>query len=120
MVTTRKEHPCFGCTEAINKGVSAVYVTANEDEQHTRFHLHEDCSKTIVKDKRFSGSGLYYGFIKEAEKTCCSCGHYLIGGGCWKEGNENLKQVQVDDNCGSWVPENTEGTITCQLKATTC
>ncbi|EON71791.1 hypothetical protein [Lysinibacillus sphaericus] len=67
VVTTRKEHPCFGCTEAINKGASAVYVTAKEDEQHKRFHLHEDCNKKIVKDKRFSGSGLYKGCIKDAE-----------------------------------------------------
>ncbi len=69
VVTTRKEHPCFGCTEVINQGASAVYVTAKEDEKHKPFHLHEDCNKKIVKDKRFSGSGLYRGCIKEAEKT---------------------------------------------------
>lgn len=69
MVTTRKVHECFGCTEAINKGESAIYVTAKEDEQRIRFHLHQDCNKMIAKDKRFSGSGLYYGCIKETEKT---------------------------------------------------
>lgn len=66
IVTTRKEHPCFGCTDTIDKGESAICVTAKEDEQRTRFHLHEDCNKKIVKDIRFSGSGLYFGCIKEA------------------------------------------------------
>ncbi len=28
MVTTRKEHPCFGCAEAINKGASAAFRMA--------------------------------------------------------------------------------------------
>lgn len=69
MVITRKMHTCFGCLEEIEKGKSAVYVTAKEDEQRIQFHLHEECNKTIVKDKWFSGSGLYKGCIKDAEKT---------------------------------------------------
>ncbi|MET4562771.1 hypothetical protein ABIA69_003962 [Lysinibacillus parviboronicapiens] len=28
VLTTRKEHPCFGCTEAINKGASAAFRIA--------------------------------------------------------------------------------------------
>ncbi|MGN4127997.1 hypothetical protein ACMGD3_23785 [Lysinibacillus sphaericus] len=68
IVTTRKEHLCFGCMESIDKGKSAIYVTAKEDEKNKRFQLHEDCNKKIVKDKRFSGSGLYYGCIQEAEE----------------------------------------------------
>lgn len=69
IVTTRKVHECFGCTEPINKGESAIYVMAKEDEQRMRFHLHRDCNKKIAKDKQFSGSGLYYGCIKEADNA---------------------------------------------------
>lgn len=68
MVKTRKEHLCFGCTEIIEKGKNAVAVAAKEDDQRKNFHLHEDCNKTIAKDNWFSGSGLYYGCIKDAEK----------------------------------------------------
>lgn len=67
MVATRKVHTCFGCTEEIGKGESAICVMAKEDEQRVRFHLHQDCNKMIAKDKRFAGSGLYYGCIKEAD-----------------------------------------------------
>lgn len=69
MVKTRKEHTCFGCTETINKGKSAVACNAKQDDQHMNFHLHEECNKMIAKDKWFSGSGLYYGCIKEAKKV---------------------------------------------------
>ncbi|KOS60884.1 hypothetical protein FJQ98_20570 [Lysinibacillus agricola] len=69
MVTTRKAHTCFGCIEEIEKGESVVYVAAKEDEQRMNFHLHEECNKTIVKDYWFSGSGLYYGCIKDAKKS---------------------------------------------------
>jgi len=69
MVKTRKEHTCFGCTEIIEKGKNAVACTAKQDEQRMNFHLHEECNKTIVKDNWYSGSGLYYGCIKEADKT---------------------------------------------------
>ncbi|WP_446936670.1 hypothetical protein [Lysinibacillus fusiformis] len=69
MVITRKAHECFGCLEEIKKGKSVVYVTAKEDEQHKSFHLHEECNKTISRDKWFSGSGLYRGCIKDALKT---------------------------------------------------
>ncbi|MEY9980480.1 hypothetical protein, partial [Lysinibacillus sp. RC79] len=68
LVKTRKEHTCFGCTETIEKGENAVACAAKQDEQHMRFHLHEDCNKMIVKDKWFSGSGLYYGCIKDAKQ----------------------------------------------------
>ncbi|WP_418301307.1 hypothetical protein [Lysinibacillus fusiformis] len=53
----------------VEKGKSAVYVSAKEDEQHKSFHLHEECNKTISRDKWFSGSGLYRGCIKDALKT---------------------------------------------------
>ncbi|UPW82743.1 hypothetical protein [Lysinibacillus sp. Ag94] len=69
MVKTRKEHTCFGCTETIEKGKSAVSCNAKQDDQHMNFHLHEECNKTIVKDNWFSGSGLYYGCIKDTKKT---------------------------------------------------
>lgn len=69
MVITRKVHECFGCLEEIEKGKSAVYVSAKEDEQHVPFHLHEECNKTIARDHWFAGSGLYRGCIKDALKT---------------------------------------------------
>ncbi|MFL1998378.1 hypothetical protein VYF65_004178 [Lysinibacillus irui] len=69
MVTTRKAHTCFGCLDEIEKGKSAVYVSAKEDEQRLQFHLHEECNKTIARDQWFSGSGLYKGCIKDALKT---------------------------------------------------
>lgn len=69
MVTTRKDHTCFGCEKEIEKGKSAVYVTAKEDEQHIQFHLHEECNKMIAKDQWFAGSGLYKGCIRDAKKT---------------------------------------------------
>ncbi|MEY9975281.1 hypothetical protein [Lysinibacillus sp. RC79] len=69
LVKTRKEHTCFGCTKIIDKGKSAVACTAKQDDQRMNFHLHEECNKTIIKDNWFSGSGLYYGCIKEAKKT---------------------------------------------------
>ncbi|AHN24489.1 hypothetical protein [Lysinibacillus varians] len=69
MVTTRKKHECYGCVEEIEKGKSAVYVSAKEDGKHIQFHLHEECNKTIAKDKWFSGSGLYRGCIKDAVKN---------------------------------------------------
>lgn len=69
MVTTRKVHVCFGCQEEIEKGKNAVCVRAKEDEQRINFHLHEECNRIIVKDKWFSGSGLYRGCIKDAMKT---------------------------------------------------
>ncbi len=68
LVKTRKEHTCFGCTEPIEKGKNAVSCAAKQDDQHMRFHLHEECNKTIVKDNWFSGSGLYYGCIKDAKR----------------------------------------------------
>lgn len=33
IVATRKDHECFGCTEVINTGANAIYITAKEDEQ---------------------------------------------------------------------------------------
>lgn len=51
MVTTRKEHECFGCAEVINKGEDAVSVMAKEDDRHARFHLHLACNQLIVKHK---------------------------------------------------------------------
>ncbi|WP_249645736.1 MULTISPECIES: hypothetical protein [unclassified Lysinibacillus] len=68
IVVTRKSHTCFGCENEIEKGKSAVYVNAKEDEQRTQFHLHEECNKMIMKDLWFAGGGLYRGCIKDARK----------------------------------------------------
>jgi hypothetical protein len=47
--------------------------------------------------------------------NCWSCGHWLIGGGCWKYGHigePGWRDTNPDDSCEEWVPEGTEGTIT--------
>ena len=48
-------------------------------------------------------------------KSCWTCGHFLIGGGCWKDGQmgeEGWKDVSPEDICEAWVKEGTEGTVT--------
>lgn len=98
IVTTRKEHECFGCLTAIEKGKIAVYITAKEDEQHMRFHLHLECNKTIARrnielqygcvksDSELpTGEGMAYWecrycdnafppTVYEGDKVCGSCG----------------------------------------------
>ncbi|MFJ7662976.1 hypothetical protein ACIQXW_11285 [Lysinibacillus sp. NPDC097162] len=69
VVLTRKTHECYGCLKEIERRINAIYVTAKQDEQQMRFHLHEKCNKIIAKDKWFMGSGLFKGCIKEAEKV---------------------------------------------------
>jgi hypothetical protein len=52
-------------------------------------------------------------------KTCWSCGHYLIGGGCWKDGHmgeEGWKDVSPDDCCSEWVPEKSPKTINAKIE----
>ena len=65
MVTTRKDHECFACTERIEKGKQAVYATAKQDEQPIRFHLHQDCNIQLVKNKGALSNGVYYGCIND-------------------------------------------------------
>lgn len=65
----KEDHECYGCLEEIEKGKSTVYVSAKEDDKHVQFYLHDECNKVIVKDRWFSGSGLYRGCIKDAKKT---------------------------------------------------
>lgn len=51
----------------------------------------------------------------DAGENCWSCGHWLIGGGCWKNGQMSepgWKNTGPNDSCEEWVPEGTEGTIT--------
>jgi hypothetical protein len=53
-------------------------------------------------------------------KDCWSCGHFLIGGGCWKDGQmgeEGWKNVSPSDSCNEWVPEETIGTISGDILA---
>lgn len=48
-------------------------------------------------------------------KDCWGCGHWLIGGGCWKNGQMSepgWRNTDPDDSCEEWVSEGTEGTIT--------
>lgn len=58
IVITRKTHECYCCLEEIEKGKSAVYVSAKEDDKHVQFYLHEECNKVIVKNRWFSGTVL--------------------------------------------------------------
>ena len=49
------------------------------------------------------------------EKSCWSCGHYLIGCGCWKDGQlhqNGWKDVKPDDSCSHWVAEGFKGSVT--------
>lgn len=46
------------------------------------------------------------------DKSCWSCGHWLIGGMCFKNGEDNIRQTDPDFSCKDWAVEDTEGTIT--------
>lgn len=52
LVITRKEHECFGCLQKIEKGVSAVSVRAQEDDQYINLHLHQNCNSIINQNKK--------------------------------------------------------------------
>ncbi|WP_339167058.1 hypothetical protein NSQ24_01355 [Brevibacillus sp. FSL L8-0520] len=48
-------------------------------------------------------------------ENCWSCGHWLIGGGCWKNGQMSeagWRDTGPNDSCDEWVAEGTDGTIT--------
>ncbi|PAE24039.1 hypothetical protein [Bacillus sp. 7894-2] len=54
------------------------------------------------------------------DKTCWTCGHYIIGGGCWKDGGmgeDGWRNVGPNDSCGSWVDELTPGTVCGEMHA---
>lgn len=48
------------------------------------------------------------------EKSCWTCGHFLIGGGCCIAGcgSGYWIKVDVDHTCDKWVEEGTKGTVT--------
>ena len=78
IVTTRKEHECFGCLKVLDKGESAVCITAKEDEKHRRFHLHLECNKIIAKRKidlqhGCIKGGVLFGTGKIAHWECRYC-----------------------------------------------
>lgn len=50
LVTTRKEHTCYGCLKRISEGVEAVVITGKEDGQHFSIHMHNVCN--IMAHKR--------------------------------------------------------------------
>jgi len=72
MVKTRKEHECFACLGVIEKNENAVYVTAKQDEKHTRFHLHQDCNIAINKNQLAISRGCIKD-MPETEKRCYIC-----------------------------------------------
>ncbi|MED3800205.1 hypothetical protein P4604_22840 [Lysinibacillus capsici] len=115
MVKTRKEHECFACLGVIKKSENAVYVTAKQDEKHTRFHLHQDCNIAINKNQLVISHGciknmpVTEGLQSMSEKVCWTCGHYAFG--CFVTGEYN-NTVQVDGSCNKWCPEGTQGTVT--------
>lgn len=70
MVRTRKEHECFACLEVIEKSTDAVYVTAKQDEQHIRFHLHVDCNIKINKNQLAISRGCIKDMPSKSLKFC--------------------------------------------------
>ncbi len=44
------------------------------------------------------------------DKTCWTCGHWLIGGSCWKD--ETIVNTGPNHSCDSWVEEGADGTVT--------
>lgn len=60
LVTTRKAHECYACTDVIEKGKQAVAVIAKEDDKPMRFHLHPNCNNEINKNI----VTIYYGCLK--------------------------------------------------------
>lgn len=68
-MTTRKSHECFACTGTIDKGIKAVYATEKQDEQHIRFHLHQECNIKLAKNKSALPYGIYYGCLNDIEPT---------------------------------------------------
>lgn len=47
------------------------------------------------------------------EKSCWTCGHWLIGGFCFKNGTDKQHENTSHDYvCNKWVAEDIEGTIT--------
>lgn len=49
-------------------------------------------------------------------KSCWTCGHWLIGGYCFKNGaNEPHEKTKHDYVCDEWVEENAEGSITALI-----
>lgn len=43
-------------------------------------------------------------------KTCWTCGHWLIGGGCWE--GKSVKHTTPEYSCEQWVEEGADGTVT--------
>jgi hypothetical protein len=59
------------------------------------------------------------GETNEDGNECWGCGHWLIGGGCWKNGQMGTTgwfATNPDDSCAEWVEENTVGTITGEIQ----
>lgn len=89
IVTTRKDHECYGCTEVINTGANAIYITAKQDEQHMRLHLHLECNKIIARRKIDLVRG-------------CVSDYVLIGGRRW-ECRYCDSDLPPRDYDGDWV-----------------
>ncbi|WP_107841873.1 hypothetical protein [Metasolibacillus meyeri] len=66
-VITRKIHECFACTAIIDKGIQAICARAKQDEQHMRFHLHQECNIKLAKNKSALDNSIYYGCLNDIE-----------------------------------------------------
>lgn len=77
-VITRKSHECFGCLETINKGETAILISATEDNRYRSLYFHEECNRAMMKNKiHQQEKGIYYGCVSEKQraenKSCYWC-----------------------------------------------
>lgn len=57
----------------------------------------------------------FYIYETQFKPTCWSCGHWVIGGGCFRD-KDNVVQTEHDHHCGDWVKEGAPGTITRDME----
>lgn len=65
--STRKEHVCLGCLEAIPVGSKAVYNKGKNQGEWYTYYLHELCEDVYFKyrDSVIFWDGLPEGYVKE-------------------------------------------------------
>lgn len=102
IVKTRKEHECFACLQAVGKEENAIAVSAKEDEQRMRFHLHLDCNKTMAKKGMNVERGCLAGGIAVECKYCdmgfpAMLHEEMVCGSCGAEWIDARITVQNED-----------------------
>lgn len=58
----------------------------------------------------------FYIYETQFKPSCWSCGHWVIGGGCFKD-KDNVRPTDHDDYCEDWVKEGSPGTVTSDAEA---